>query len=120
MAASGPTKPAGAEGLSMPELFLELFSEEIPAGMQSAAAMDLERLVTTALASLHPNRVRSFSGQRRIALRADIDRAVPASSSIERGPRVSAPEKAVGGFLRKHDATRDQLRQEGDYWVLDK
>jgi len=104
----------------MPELFLELFSEEIPAGMQSAAAMDLERLVTTALASLHPNRVRSFSGPRRIALRADIDRAVPASSSIERGPRVSAPEQAVGGFLRKHDATRDQLRQEGDYWVLDK
>lgn len=104
----------------MPELFLELFSEEIPAGMQSAAAKDLERLVATALASLRPTQVRAFSGARRIALSAEVDRAVPASSSIEHGPRVSAPEQALGGFLRKHDATRDQLRQEGGYWVLDK
>ncbi len=104
----------------MPELFLELFSEEIPAGMQSAAATDLERLVTTALAPLRPDHVRSFCGPRRIALRADVDRAVPASSSTERGPRVSAPEQAIAGFLRKHEATRDQLRQEAGYWVLDK
>ncbi len=104
----------------MPELFLELFSEEIPAGMQSAAAADLERLVTTALAPLRPDRVRSFCGPRRIALRADVDREVPASSSTERGPRVSAPEQAIAGFLRKHEATSDQLRQEGGYWVLDK
>ena len=104
----------------MPQFFLELFSEEIPARMQSAAALDLERLVAAALASLRPDGVRSFSGPRRIALRTDIDPAVPASSSIERGPRVSAPEQAVAGFLRKHDVTGDQLRQEGGYWVLDK
>jgi len=104
----------------MPEFFLELFSEEIPARMQSAAAIDLERLVTAALALLRPDGVRSFSGPRRIALRADVDTSVPASSSIERGPRVSAPEQAVAGFLRKHDVTGDQLRQEGGYWVLDK
>jgi len=45
---------------------------------------------------------------------------VAASSTIERGPRTGAPEQALAGFLRKHAATRDQLRQEGDYWVLDK
>ena len=104
----------------MPELFLELFSEEIPAGMQSTAAIDLERLVAAALGSLRPDGIRSFSGPRRIALRADVDSSVPASSSIERGPRVSASEQAVAGFLRKHDVTRDQLRQEGGYWVVDK
>jgi glycyl-tRNA synthetase beta chain len=104
----------------MPELFLELLSEEIPAGMQSPAAADLERLLTTALAPLRPDGVRSFSGPRRIALRADVDSTVAASSSIERGPRVSAPEQAVAGFLRKHDVTRDQLRQQDGYWVLDK
>jgi glycyl-tRNA synthetase beta chain len=104
----------------MPELFLELFSEEIPAGMQSAAAMDLERLLATALAFLRPDGIRSFSEPRRIAVRADVDREVPASSSIERGPRVSAPKQALAGFLRKHDVTRDQLQQDGGYWVLDK
>jgi glycyl-tRNA synthetase beta chain len=104
----------------MPELFLELFSEEIPARMQSAAAMDFERLVTTALAPLHPASVRSFSGARRIALCADVDLAVPASSTIERGPRISAPEQALAGFIRKHEVSQDQLRQESGYWVFDK
>ena len=45
---------------------------------------------------------------------------VAASSTTERGPRTSAPEQAVAGFLRKHGASREQLRQEGDYWVLGK
>ena len=43
----------------MPELLLELFSEEIPARMQARAAEDLARLVTEALAALAPSAVRS-------------------------------------------------------------
>ncbi|HET6196469.1 MAG TPA: glycine--tRNA ligase subunit beta, partial [Acetobacteraceae bacterium] len=43
-----------------------------------------------------------------------------ASSTVERGPRTSAPEQALAGFLRKHGASREQLRQEGDYWVLER
>ena len=45
---------------------------------------------------------------------------VAAGSTTERGPRASAPEQALAGFLRKHGASREQLRQEGDYWVLEK
>jgi glycyl-tRNA synthetase beta chain len=104
----------------MPELFLELFSEEIPARMQARAADDLSRLCLEALASLSPNNVRTFFGARRIALAADVSRQVAGASTVERGPRASAPEQALAGFLRKHDATKDQLRQEGDYWVLEK
>ncbi len=104
----------------MPELFLELFSEEIPARMQAAAAADLARLVGAALAPLAPGGIASFHGARRIALRADVAAAVAAASSSERGPRLAAPEAAVAGFLRKHTADRAQLRQEGDYWVLEK
>ena len=54
----------------MPELLLELFSEEIPARMQAQAADDLARLVTQALAPLTPTGVRTFYGPRRIALAA--------------------------------------------------
>ncbi|HVB68680.1 MAG TPA: glycine--tRNA ligase subunit beta [Acetobacteraceae bacterium] len=104
----------------MPELFLELFSEEIPARMQAAAAADLARLLGAALAPLAPGGIATFHGPRRIALRADVAAAVAAASSTERGPRLAAPEQAVAGFLRKHGADRAQLRAEGDYWVLEK
>lgn len=104
----------------MPELFLELFSEEIPARMQARAADDLGRLCSEALAPLSPGDLRTFHGPRRIALVAQVAPAVAASSSTERGPRTSAPEQALAGFLRKHAANREQLRQEGDHWVLEK
>ncbi|HEX5325817.1 MAG TPA: glycine--tRNA ligase subunit beta, partial [Acetobacteraceae bacterium] len=104
----------------MPEFFLELFGEEIPARMQAAAAADLERLITTTLGPLHPRRISTFAGSRRIALQADMAHEIAATAATERGPRTSAPEAALAGFLRKHEATREQLRQEGGYWVIDR
>jgi len=102
----------------MPELLLELFSEEIPARMQARAVNDLARLLTEALAALAPEGVRTFHGPRRIALAAAVRPEVPASASTERGPRANAPEQALAGFLRKHGATQDQLAQDGGHWVL--
>ena len=104
----------------MPAFFLELFSEEIPARMQARAADDLARLLTAALAPLTPAGISTFFGPRRIALAATVTACVAASSTTERGPRANAPEQALAGFLRKHGASREQLRQEGDFWVLDK
>ncbi len=102
----------------MPDLLLELFSEEIPARMQARAADDLARLLTEALAPLAPTDVQTFHGPRRIALAAAVRDGVPARSSSERGPRVSAPDQALAGFLRKHGAARDQLARDGEHWVL--
>ncbi len=102
----------------MPDLLLELFSEEIPARMQARAADDLARLLAEALAPLAPAEVQTFHGPRRIALAAAVQDSVPARSSSERGPRVSAPEQALTGFLRKHNAVRDQLARDGEHWVL--
>ena len=104
----------------MPEFFLELFSEEIPARMQARAADDFSRLVGEALAPLAPAEIRSFSGPRRLALAASVARGVPESRGSERGPRRTAPEQALAGFLRKHGATREQIREEGDFFVLDR
>jgi glycyl-tRNA synthetase beta chain len=102
------------------ELFIELFSEEIPARMQRGAAAELERAVSAALAAITPSGSRSWFGPRRLALRADVAPLIAAVSTTERGPRANAPEQALAGFLRKHGADRAQLRQDGDYWVLDK
>jgi glycyl-tRNA synthetase beta chain len=104
----------------MPAFFLELFSEEIPARMQARAAENLARLVSEALAPLTPRDVTAYSGTRRIAVAAEIEAGVAESRVIERGPRTSAPEQALAGFLRKHGATKEQLTQDGDNWVLER
>jgi glycyl-tRNA synthetase beta chain len=104
----------------MPEFFCELFSEEIPARMQARAADDFARLLTEALAALLPTGIRAFSGPRRIAVTAAMQPEAVTAGTSERGPRITAPDQAITGFLRKHGAARTSLRQEGDFWVLDK
>ena len=104
----------------MPEWFLELFGEEIPARMQARAADDLARLAGEMLAPLAPADLRTFHGPRRIALAATVAAEVGASRTTERGPRAGAPEPALAGFLRKHAAARQELRQEGGHWVLER
>jgi glycyl-tRNA synthetase beta chain len=104
----------------MAELLLELFSEEIPARMQAQAAENLARLMGEALSALAPADVRTFFGPRRITWVGQIASEVPASSLSERGPKLGAPEQALAGFLRKHSATREDLREEGGYYLLEK
>src|SRR5215472_16051338 len=87
----------------MPDLLLELFSEEIPARMQARAGEDLARMMTEAMtrAGLTIGASRSSYGPRRIAFIAEGLPAQSASTIEERkGPRIGAPDKAVEGFLR--------------------
>lgn len=87
----------------MPDLLLELRSEEIPARMQRKAAGDLKKLVTDALveAGLTYEGAREYWTPRRLTL--DI-RGLTARSADQReerkGPRTDAPEGAIAGFLR--------------------
>ena len=104
----------------MPPFFLELFSEEIPARMQARAADDLARLVGEAVGALSPSDFRTYFGARRIACAATLAAGVAAARVEERGPRVAAPEQALAGFLRKHGASRDEVRQEGGFWLLER
>ena len=104
----------------MAEFFLELFSEEIPARMQARAAEDLSRMLSEALTALTPERTEVFYGPRRLALVTEVAAGTPETKTSERGPRANAPEQALAGFLRKHGTVREELRQEGDFWVLEK
>jgi glycyl-tRNA synthetase beta chain len=101
----------------MPELLLELFSEEIPARMQEAAAKDLERLVVGALSDrgLMFEGVKAFSGPRRLTLSVlGLPAKQPDVSEEKKGPRVGAPEKAIEGFLRSAGVTLDQCEKRND------
>src|SRR3954463_7658416 len=87
----------------MPELLLELFTEEIPARMQTRAAEDLKRLAGEKLAAaqLAPGNARTFVTPRRLTLVADgLPAAQPDLAEEKKGPRVGAPEQAIQGFLR--------------------
>lgn len=109
----------------MPDLLLELFSEEIPARMQAKAAADLERAVNKALldAGFMPEGVKGFSGPRRLTVVASgLPARQPDRREEKKGPRVGAPEKAVEGFLKSAGLTSlDQCQQhedkKGAYWV---
>jgi glycyl-tRNA synthetase beta chain len=98
----------------MPQLLLELFSEEIPARMQAGAARDLERMASERLkaAGLTWNILNTYVGPRRLALVVEgLPLATPDRAEEIKGPRASAPEQALDGFLRKTGLTREQLTE---------
>jgi glycyl-tRNA synthetase beta chain len=87
----------------MPELLLELFSEEIPARMQAKAADDLRRLITEKLVAegLVYEGAKAFVTPRRLALTVHgIPVRQPDLKEERKGPRVGAPEAAIQGFLK--------------------
>ena len=96
----------------MPDLLIELFSEEIPARMQTRAAQDLKARVTDGLveAGLTYAGAAAFSTPRRLALTVQgVLAESPTVKEERKGPRVDAPEKAIEGFLRGAGVSRDDL-----------
>jgi glycyl-tRNA synthetase beta chain len=99
----------------MPDLLLELFSEEIPARMQAGAARDLERLMVGALTDRGYlfEGIKAFAGPRRLTLAIS---GLPAKQNDVReelkGPKTDAPQAALDGFLKKTGLTKDQLKVE--------
>ena len=110
----------------MPELLLELLSEEIPARMQARAAENLRRLVTERLtgAGLAFEEARAYITPRRLTLVvAGLPAKQPDTQEEKKGPRLDAPEKAIQGFMRGNDlASIDQAEvretAKGSFYFL--
>jgi glycyl-tRNA synthetase beta chain len=110
----------------MPDLLLELFSEEIPARMQAKAADDLRRMVTDKLVAegLVYEGAKAFATPRRLALTVH---GIPARQSDlkeeRRGPRVGGPEAAIAGFLKAtglasiEEAKIQRDPKKGDFYI---
>src|SRR5215471_8661569 len=110
----------------MPDLLLELFSEEIPARMQARAAEDLKKLVTDRLvdAGLVYEGARAFVTPRRLALVIEgVPARQPDFKEEKKGPRVGAPERAIEGFLKSaglasiEEAKIQKEPKRGDFYV---
>jgi glycyl-tRNA synthetase beta chain len=114
----GNPRPSVPSGFQMPELLLELFSEEIPARFQRRAAEDLKKAVTDGLvaAGLLYEGARAVVTPRRLALTVSgLPAASPDTKEDKRGPRVGAPQQAIDGFLKAAGLTSiDQARIEAD------
>jgi len=103
----------------MPQLLLELFSEEIPARMQAGAARDLERLAGERLAvdELEFSGLKTFAGPRRLTLVVDgLAAEQPSRVEERKGPRVGAPPAALDGFLRSAGVEREALTDRDGVW----
>lgn len=101
----------------MPELLIELLSEEIPARMQEKAAEDLRRLVTDRLVEqgLVYEGAKAFVTPRRLALAVSgVPAAAPETAEERKGPRSDAPQSAIDGFLRSTGLRLDQLKVQDD------
>jgi len=110
----------------MPDLLLELFSEEIPARMQARAAEDLKTIVTGKLvdAGLVYEGARAFATPRRLVLTIQgLPNRQPDLKEEKKGPRVGSPEKAIEGFLKSaglasiNDATIQRDPKKGDFYL---
>jgi len=111
----------------MPDLLLELFSEEIPARMQARAADDLRRLVTEKLIGegLVYEGASAFATPRRLALTVHgIPARQPDLKEERKGPRVGAPDAAIQGFLRGaglsslSEAKIEKDAKKGEFYVV--
>jgi len=109
----------------MAELLLELFSEEIPARMQTRAAEDLARLLGDGLkdAGLEFDTIRSFATPRRVSVVVDgLPARSPDVRQEKKGPRVGSPDAAVQGFLKSAglkstDQAETRADKKGDFYV---
>jgi glycyl-tRNA synthetase beta chain len=109
----------------MPDLLLELLSEEIPARMQARAAEDLRKAITDRLveAGLVYNGAKAFVTPRRLALAVQgVPVRQPDRREEKKGPRVGAPEQAVAGFLKAAGLkslaeAKVQPDKKGDFYV---
>jgi glycyl-tRNA synthetase beta chain len=101
----------------MPELLIELFSEEIPARMQAKAAEDLRAMITNGLvdAGLTYEGAQAHATPRRLVLSVEGLNPKAADMREERkGPRTDAPKPAIDGFLKSTGLKLDQLTVQDD------
>ena len=88
----------------MSELLIELFSEEIPAGSQKSAALFLRDQISSSFETIHIHGFSScffFSARRLTIVFNNLPSEIKKSAKEIRGPKVSAPEKAIEGFFCK-------------------
>ncbi len=89
----------------MAELFIELFSEEIPARLQIDARQKIKQMLEERMQKkeIKFNSSRSFSTPKRLVFIIDgVPEKIEQKKKVLKGPKVGAPQMALEGFIRSH------------------
>ena len=103
------------------ELLLEIFSEEIPARLQKSALENSSVLMKTVLEEYGAefSEVESYVSPRRIALRViSLNYKTKDLFEEKRGPKITAPQNAIDGFLRSNNKEKEDLIQKDEYYYI--
>ena len=97
----------------MPDLFLELFSEEIPSNLQKNARNNLLQNFKDFFEQekiIHKSEGKVFSTPNRLIILFDrIDTEIHRKSEYIRGPNINAPEKALDGFVKSNKIEKKNI-----------
>ncbi len=97
----------------MPDLFLELFSEEIPSNLQKNARNNLLQNFKDFFERekiIHKSEGKVFSTPNRLIILFDrIDTEIHRKSEYIRGPNINAPEKALDGFIKSNKIEKKNI-----------
>lgn len=112
----------------MSQFLLEIFSEEIPARMQKRAMEDLAKLIKEGLekSGVTLGDVTTFVAPRRLGLCIEgLPQKTEDVREEKKGPKTSAPEKAIEGFVRAagissiNEAKIANDPKKGDYYFVE-
>ena len=93
----------------MAELFIELFSEEIPAKLQTDARKKIKQTLEEKLRKKEINfkSSQSYSTPKRLVFFIDgIPKKIEQKGKIIKGPKIDAPEAALDGFIRSNNLNK--------------
>ena len=112
----------------MPDLFLELFSEEIPSNLQKNARNNLLQNFRDFFEQekiIHKSGGKVFSTPNRLIILFDrIDAEIHRKSEYIRGPNINAPEKALDGFIKSNKIEKknvfEKQTEKGKFYFFKK
>ena len=112
----------------MPDLFLELFSEEIPSNLQKNARNNLLQNFRDFFEQekiIHKSEGKVFSTPNRLIILFDrIDAEIHRKSEYIRGPNINAPEKALDGFIKSNKIEKknvfEKQTEKGKFYFFKK
>lgn len=100
------------------DFFVEVFSEEIPARMQKKAVNDFEELFKQELHfhGIEHQNAKAYITPQRMVFKAIVEEKTKSITEERRGPKVTAPDKALDGFLKSVGLSKDDLAVKNDYY----
>jgi len=107
----------------MAELFIELFSEEIPARLQIDARQKIKQLVEERFnkRSIKFKSSQSFSTPKRLVFVIDgMPEKIEEKEKILKGPKLESPQVALDGFMKSNNLSKSEIYKKkidkGDFY----